>query len=76
MNLTWLELDEESTVLRAWSYWHANPPDSTRAKTIAWKQGDDIGPWDGEPMAGSVADLLALERDGWLTIGVWWRRIG
>lgn len=58
-----------------WHYWPANPPDPRRWKSVEWMQGDEEGPCDGQPNAAAVEELLAQEREGWLTAGVWWRPV-
>ena len=51
-------------------YWAPHPPDQSRWETVEWIQGDKEGPFEGQSMISTVAELLALERNGWLTIGV------
>jgi len=58
-----------------WRYWRRSPPDPRQWQTVEWVQGDEDGPWDNQPYAAPVAELLAEEAAGWLTVGVWWRPI-
>jgi hypothetical protein len=61
--------------LDPWYYWLSGPPDQRTWRTVECQQGDEEAPFDGYPVVSRVDELLALERDGWLTVGVWWRPI-
>jgi len=56
-----------------WLYWVFSPPDAKSVTKIEWLQGDEDGPFDGLPRFGTAEELRGLERDGWVTVGVWWR---
>ena len=53
----------------------ARAPDPNVLTVVEWVQGDEEEPWDGSPNFSVVAELLELERNGWLTVGIWWRPV-